>query len=179
MTSLITALRNKISSRYDNVNNVLLKQIKLNIVKPLAIIINKSFSEGKFPHAMKLADVYPLFKSKERTEPNNYRPISLLLTLSKLLEKVMYTRVYNFFTETDQIYNSQYGFRNSHSCQHTVSELTSAVLKGFQQNEFTLGVFLDLSKASNTLDHQILLYKLCKYGIRGTALNWFASYLSD
>ena len=148
-------------------------------MKPLVTIINKSFSEGKFPHAMKLADVYPLFKSKDRTEPNNYRPISLLLTLSKLLEKVMYTWVYNFLTETDQIYNSQYGFRTGHNCEHAVSELTSAVLKGFQQNEFTLGVFLDLSKAFDTLDHQILLTKLSKCGIRGTTLDWFTSYLSE
>ena len=159
ISSMITALPNKTSSGYDNINNVLLKQIKLNIVKPLVTIINKSFSEGKFPHVMKLADVYPLFKSKDRTEPNNYRPISLLLTLSKLLEKVMYTQVYNFLTETDQIYNSQYGFRTGHNCEHAVSKLTSAVLKGFQQNEFTLGVFLDLSKAFDTLDHQILLTK--------------------
>ena len=82
-------------------------------------------------------------------------------------------------TETDQIYNSQYGFRNGHNCEHAVRELTSAVLKGFQQNEFTLGVFLDLSKAFDTLDHQILLDKLCKYSIRGTSLNWFTIYLSD
>ena len=128
---------------------------------------------------MNMADVYPLFKSKDRTEPNNYRPISLLLTLSKLLEKFMYTRVYNFLTETDQIYYSQYGFRNGHNCEHAVSKLTSAVLKGFQQNKFTLGVFLDLSKAFDTLACQILLDKLCKYGIRGMALNWFGSYLSD
>ena len=148
-------------------------------MKPLVTIINKSFSEGKFPHAMKLADMYPLFKSKDRTEPNNYRLISLLLTLSKLLEKVMYTQVYNFLTEADQIYNSQYGFRTGHNCEHAVSELTSVVLKGFQQNEFTLGVFLDLFKAFDTLDHQILLAKLSKYGIRDTTLDWFASYLSE
>ena len=91
----------------------------------------------------------------------------------------MYTRVYNFLTETDQIYNSQYGFRTGHNCEHAVSKLTSVVLKGFQQNEFTLGVFLDLSKAFNTLDHQILLAKLSKYSIWGTALDWFASYLSE
>ena len=81
--------------------------------------------------------------------------------------------------ETDQIYNSQYGFRTGHNCEHAVSELTSAVLKDFQQNEFTLGVFLDLSKAFDTLDHQILLAKLSKYGIWGTALDWFAHYLSE
>ena len=137
----------------------------------MTIIINKSFSEGRFPHAMKMADVCPLFKSKDRTEPNNYLLISLLLTLSKLLEKVMYSRVYNFLIDTDQIYNSQYGFRSGHSCEHAVSELTSTVLKGFQQNELTLGLFLDLSKMFDTLDHQILLDKLFKYGIRGVALN--------
>ena len=81
--------------------------------------------------------------------------------------------------ETKQIYNSQYGFRSGHNCEHAVSELISAVLKGLQQKEYTLGVFLDLSKAFDTLDHQILLKKLSRYGIRGTALNWFASYLSN
>ena len=91
----------------------------------------------------------------------------------------MYTIVYNFLIDINQIYSSQYGFRSGHNCEHAVSELISTVLKGFQQNEFTLGVFLDLSKASDTLDHQILLDKLCKYSIRGTALNWFASYLSN
>ena len=128
---------------------------------------------------MKMADMFPLFKSKDRTEPNNYQPISLLLTLSKILEKVMYTRVYNFLIDTNQIYSCQYGFRSGHNCKHAVGELISSVLRGFQQNEFTLGVFLDLSKAFDTLDHQILLEKLYKYGIRGTALNWFASYLSN
>ena len=91
----------------------------------------------------------------------------------------MYTPVYNFLMETDQIYNSQYGVRTGHNCEHAVSKLTSVVLKGFQQNEFTLGVFLDLSKAFDTLDHQILLAKLSKYGIWGMALDWFASYLSE
>ena len=87
--------------------------------------------------------------------------------------------MYNFLTEADQIYNSQYGFRTGHYCEHAVSELTSVVLKGFQRNEFTLGVFLDLSKAFDTLDHQILLAKLSKYGIQGMTLDWFTSYLSE
>ena len=176
---LITALPNKMSSGYDNVNNILLKQIKTNIVKPLNMIINKSFAEGKFPQAMKLADVYPLFKSKDKTDTNNKKPIFLLLTLSKLLGKVMYECIYHFLTDTDQIYNSQYGFRSGHSCENAVSELTSTILKGFQQNEFTLGHFLDLSNAFNMLDHKILLKKLAKYGIQSLALEWFESYLTD
>ena len=123
--------------------------------------------------------MYLLFKSKSKSETNNYRPISLFLTLSKLLEKVIYDRVYNFLNETNQIYDSQYGFRSGHSCENTVSELISAILKGFQNKKFTAGLFLDLSKAFDMLKHSILIDKLNYYGICGVALDWFRSYLTD
>ena len=100
VSSLITALPNKTSSGYNNINNLILKEIKENIAKPLTLLINRSILEGKFPQAMKLADICPLFKCKDRTDLNNYRPICLLLTLSKLLEKIIYTRVYNFLIKT-------------------------------------------------------------------------------
>ena len=109
----------------------------------------------------------------------NYRPISLLITVSKILEKVVYVRVYNFLVETDQLYQSQYGFRSGHSCQNAISELVGTILKNQEENKLTIGVFIDLSKAFDTLSHDILLRKLHKYGIRGTALDWFKSYLSD
>ena len=109
----------------------------------------------------------------------NYRPISLLITMSKILEKVVYIRVYNFLVETDQLYQSQYGFRSGHSCQNAISQLIGTVLKNQEENKLTIGVFIDLSKAFDTLSHDILLRKLHKYGIRGTSLNWFKSYLSD
>ena len=128
---------------------------------------------------MKLADVCPLFKSKDKSETNNYRPISLLLTLSKLLEKIICDKVYTFLDNTNQIYLSQYSFRSGHSCENAISELVSVVLKGFQSNKYTMGVFLDLSKAFDTLKHTILLDKLHYYGIRGTAHDWFCSYLSN
>ena len=92
LRSLINALPNKNSSGHDNINNVLLKQIKDSVVNPMTICVNKSLSEGLFPQVMKLVDVCPLFKSKDRSETNNYRPISLLLTLSKLLEKIICER---------------------------------------------------------------------------------------
>ena len=87
--------------------------------------------------------------------------------------------MYNFLVETDQLYQRQYGFRSGHSCQNAISELVGTILKNQEENKLTIGVFIDLSKAFDTLSHDILLRKLHKYGIRGTALDWFKSYLSD
>ena len=118
---------------------------------------------GKFPEAMKKADVVPLYKSKDEHECTNYRPISLLLTISKLLEKIMYSRIYNFLESTGQLHSSQYGFRKGHSCEHAVGKLLSEVIKSKQEGLYTLSMFLDLSKAFDTLEHSVLLKKMEKY----------------
>ena len=99
---LISKLPMKTSSGYHNISNVLLKKLNESVTKPLSIIFNKSLVEGIFPEAMKLADVVPLFKSKDRSECTNYRPISLLITISKLLEKVVYSRTYKFLEKHDK-----------------------------------------------------------------------------
>ena len=176
---LLKGLPNKTSSGYDNISNLLLKQLSQSIVAPLEIIFNKSIEEGTFPENMKKADIVPLHKSKDRQDCTNYRPISLLITLSKLLEKVMYSRVYRFLENTDQIFPSQYGFRTSHSCENAISELISTIIKGKEQGLYTLSLFLDLSKAFDSLEHTMMLKKLESYGIRGNALDWFRSYLSN
>ena len=128
---------------------------------------------------MKKADVVPLYKASDQQETNNYRPISLLLTLSKLLEKIMYKRTYRFLETSNQIYKSQYGFRTAHSCENAICKLVSEIIKGKQDGMYTLAVFLDLSKAFDSLEHDVLLKKLYKYGIRGVAYNWFESYLNN
>ena len=102
---------------------------------------------------MKRADVVPLYKSKNYLDTNNYRPTSLLLTISKLLEKLVYKCTYKFLDSSDQIYKSQYGFRTAHSCKNAVSELVSTIIKGKQDGMYTLAVFLDLSKAFDSLEH--------------------------
>ena len=115
--------------------------------------------KGKFPQRMKLADTIPLYNAKEKYLVDNYRPISLLITLSKILEKLMHNRVYTYLNENNLLYRSQYGFRTRHSCESAVSELMSVILKGHDTQKSTVAVFIDLSKAFDTLSHSLLLQK--------------------
>ena len=179
ISKLIDNLPQKHSSGNDNISNIILKRLKPCLLEPITIIFNESVTTGTFPSRKKSADIFPLFKSKERNLPTNYQPISLLLTISKLLEKIIYKRTYSFLSSTNQLYHSQYSFRNNHSCKNAVSELIGHILKTKELNESTACVLLDLSKAFDTINHDTLIKKLEIYGIRGTALNWFKSYLSD
>ena len=141
----------------------------------LSSLCNKSLATGVFPDNMKIAEVVPLYKGNSPHEETNYRPISLLTTMSKILEKIMYSRVYNFLDQTNQIYHSQYGFRAKHSCEHVIAKLIGEIVKNKENNKHTVGLFLDLSKAFDTLDHTIVLEKMESYGIRDVALEWFRS----
>ena len=179
ITKLISSLKNKNSNGRDGISNKILKGITESIVEPLNIIFNKSMEEGVFPTEMKKADTVPLYKSKDKDDKNNYRPISLLLTVSKLLEKIMYSRTYNFLTKYNQIYSSQYGFKTGHSCQDAIAELIGEIARNLDEGLYTIGVFLDLSKVFDTLEHEVLFDKLAIYGIRGVALEWYKSYLRN
>ena len=95
----------------------------------------------------------------------NYRPISLLLTLSKILEKIIYKRTYRFLENSNQIYKSQYGFRSKHSCEQAMSEILGEIIKNDEKKNDTVAVFLDLLNTFDTLDHDLLLSKLQRYGI--------------
>ncbi len=176
---IITSMKNKKSSGHDNISSHLLNMIKLNVTKPIAIIINKSIENGCVPDSLKLAKVVPIYKSKDSELFSNYRPISLLPCLSKILEKVLHKRLYNFLNIQDILYPSQYGFRPRHSTINAVTEFVYNVMKARDRKEHTASVFLDLSKAFDTINHNTLLYKLQHYGVRGLALEWYRSYLAD
>jgi len=176
---MIDSIKRKNSSGHDHLSSALVKDLKYVLAPPLTILINNSLISGYVPDLMKLAEVIPIFKSKDKESLNNYRPISLLPTFSKVLEKIVYKRLYNFLLTQSIFYESQYGFRSKHSTNHAVHELVDNILTAMDNKNSTLGVFLDLSKAFDTIDHKILLNKLEWYGIRGMALDWFRSYLSN
>ena len=176
---IVRNLPSKSSSGHDNISNILLKKIVHQLTPVLTDLFNRSLSLGEFPTIMKLAEVIPLYKNKERHYECNYRPISLLSTISKILEKIVYSRVYEFLDRTGQLYENQYGFRAKHSCEHAIGQALGSIIKGLENNFYSACVLLDLSKAFDTIEHDILLKKLEIYGIRGIPLNWFRSYLSD
>jgi len=174
---LATALKMKDSQGYDQISNRILKKILPSIVDALVIIFNKSLLEGLFPKNMKMAIVKPLYKSKNRTEINNYRPVSLLPTISKLLEKIVHIRIMKFLKRNEVLYEGQYGFRKGRSTHDAILDFTGNVLDRLDRGDYTIGLFLDMSKAFDTLKHDTLLRKFEFYGIRGVALNWIKSYL--
>jgi hypothetical protein len=119
--------------------------------------VNKSLEHGIVPNIMKIAKVIPVYKAKEHDQFSNYRPISLLPSLSKILERAIHKRVYDFLTANKTLHSSQYGFRGNHSTIDALTEFVHDTLTSFENKEYTLGVFLDLSKAFDTIDQSILL----------------------
>ena len=157
----------------------LLKTLKSLLSKPLAHLFNCSFLSGVVPDKLKVARVIPVFKKGPRTLMTNYRPISLLSIFNKLLEKLMYNRLMDFLDKNEVLYNGQFGFRTKHSTSHAILLITDKIQKAIENKLFSCGIFLDLSKAFDTVNHHILLRKLENYGIRGIANQWFHSYLSN
>ena len=151
----------------------------LQIVNQLANIFNKSFLTGIVPSKLKIAKVIPLYKTKDPALFSNYRPISLLPFFSKILERLMHNRLYNFLTEHNILAMNQFGFRKNYSTFLALMDLVDNISKNIDERNYSIGIFLDLSKAFDTIDHTILLDKLCRYDIRGVTLNWFKHYLND
>ena len=177
--SIVKNCKSKSSSDCYGLNMKVLKQVIDNIVKPFTYICNQSFYEGVFPDKLKIAKVVPLFKSGEKCKFTNYRPVSLLPQFSKVLEKLYCNRLNKFIKHHNVLVDSQYGFRNEHSTSLALIDLIEELTNSIDDKKITIGIFIDLKKAFDTINHELLLHKLERYGIRGTALSWLSSYLNN
>ena len=169
---------NKSGDIYGNTSNI----VKLGgpvLTQILTSLFNKSINQGVFPSPLKNAKVVPIHKGESIFEMSNYRPISLLPIFSKILEKLMYSRILKFIKKHNILYKHQYGFQKGMSTEFAVNSLLSNIVESLQNKENGFCIFLDFAKAFDTVNHDILLKKLEYYGIRGIAQKWFKSYLSD
>ena len=164
---------------YDGFRPQVVRKVISYISEPLTYVFNLSLNVGIFPEKLKIAKVVPIYKKGDQNQFVNYRPVSVLSCFSKILERLMFNRVQTFLTKHNVLTNSQYGFRPGHSTELALIEAVEKLRSSIDNNNTCIGVFLDLSKAFDTIDHGILLQKLERYGIRGICLNWFKSYLSD
>ena len=178
--NLVSTLHNSKASGPFSIPTDVFKLTKHILASPMTDIINLSFITGIHPNNLKIAKVVPIFKNKgSNLQCNNFRPISLLSNINKIYEKLMYTRLYNFLDIHNCIYNLQFGFREKHSTNHALFSITEKIREALDKNNFACGIFIDLQKAFDTVNHNILLQKLNHYGIRGVANSWLKSYLSD
>ena len=175
----IESLKPKARKGADNISNKILKYIKYEIASILSKFMNMIFEQGIFPDILKIAKVIPIHKKNDNHCFENYRPISILPSVSKVFERIIHDQIYQYFTTSKLFYTSQYGFRTLHSTEFATLELLDRIILYMDKNKQPINIYMDLSKAFDTLDHTILLKKLKHYGIRDKSLDLLTSYLNN
>ncbi|XP_065650648.1 uncharacterized protein LOC136078773 [Hydra vulgaris] len=173
------ALKINKSAGFDDINVNVLKAVFDVIKLALFFIFNLSITTGILSCQLKIARVIPVYKNGDDSILSNYRPIPILSCFSKLLERIMYNRLYSYLEKHNILYNKQFGFRKGHLTHDAVTDLARRLLDGFVKKSYTLGLFIDLSTAFDTVEHKILLYKLETYGVINSNLKWLQSYLKN
>ena len=163
----------------DGLRPKLLKAVATEIAEPLTILYNKSIENGHFPNYLKLAKVIALFKKGNRFEPENYRPISLLNCFGKIFEKLLYKQFIQFIEKHNILYLYQFGFRHDFSTTLALIDTIDDIKFHLDKGEYVLGVFLDIRKAFDSINHAVMLEKLEHYGFRGHSLKFLQSYLTN
>ena len=166
----IELLKNKKTSDTDGISSAFVKKISLTVSKPLLIIFSKSFKDGVIPQQLKQSKIIPLFKSGDRTYMDNYRPIALLSTFSKILEKIVCKRLSDYLEKNELLSKFQFGFRKEHSTVHPRVHFMKKITNALENKLHTIAIFCDLCKAFDSCNHNILLNKLRGLGLSGTTL---------
>ena len=176
---IISKLPNKKSTGYDEISTKTIKILSAVISPTLSLIINKCILHGTVPDEMKVSKIKPLFKKGDVTLLNNYRPISLLPCVSKIFERVLFNQLYEYFDRNDLLTQHQYGFRKNHSTEFAAMELIDRVANLLELGKIPFNLYIDLSKAFDVLNHDILLSKLEFYGLNELTIKLIKNYLSN
>ena len=181
VTKKIKELKPNKAVGLDKVSSRMLKDAADIVAPSLTSLFNISINNGCFPSTWKLAKISPLFKKGSKQDPSNYRPISVLPTISKLLEKAVHMQLYSYLRDNNLLSQKQFGFRLNSSTVTASAMFTDKTLSAMDKGQLTGAVFIDLTKAFDTVNHSILLSKLCSLGVLNDspAYNWFESYLSN
>ncbi len=169
----------KSSFGFDRLSTKLIKDVRNFLFEPITLIVNQMISTSIFPDKLKIAKITPIFKKEDETLFTNYRPISLLPAISKIFEKVLFKQIYDYFQQKKLFYSAQYGFRTGHSTDFATIELVDRIITKLDQKNTPIGIFIDLTKAFDTIDHRILIDKLKYYGFTDPAANLIGSYLTN
>lgn len=175
----INTLKNNVKCGDDDITSEMIKNNHRFLLGPLAHIINLVFSKGIFPRILKKAIIVPLFKQGDRKLTTNYRPIALISTISKLIEKCIKSKLSDFLKRFNLLSVHQYAFREGSNTENALCKVTGEILKNLDAGRKVIAIFLDLAKAFDTVEHRILLERLYKIGVRGIAYNLFKSYLHE
>ena len=178
-SELMEIVQNLENDKASDISITILKKCMKYISSHLSEFLNKFMETGIFPEILKIGKITPIYKKDDPQLLNNYRPVSVIPIFGKIFEKVIYSRLYSFFTSMNIIYDKQFGFRKCHSTTHAINYSINHILKEIETKNHVIGMFIDLSKAFDTIDHAKLLTKLEHYGIRGLTYNLLKSYLSN